>query len=125
MYLEVTPITFAVLVRPGDSLTQLRLFYGDPDDCEIKGPEIAKTCFGVGKDRHLRVDLTPTPIYGVEGCGFRARTPSQTQDPIPLWLQPPAQRPDPSKWWELVRSDEHGLLNIAKNHFYSSAPRSS
>jgi dCTP deaminase len=119
MYLEVTPITFAVLVRPGDSLSQLRLFYGNPDDCEIKGSEIARTCFaGIGKDHHLRVDLTSTPILGVEGCGFRARTPSEADDPIPLWRQAPNVQPNPSRWWQLVKRDSHGLLKIAKNHFY-------
>jgi dCTP deaminase len=119
MYLEVTPITFPALARPGDSLNQLRLFYGRPEDCEITGIEIFRTCFaGEGKDHHLRVDLTHTPIFGVEGCGFRAMTPSKTMEPIPLWERPKAEKPDPSKWWEIVPRDRHGLLRIAKNHFY-------
>lgn len=40
MFLEVTPITFNVRVRPDMSLSQLRFFYGRPDDVVIKGKEL-------------------------------------------------------------------------------------
>jgi deoxycytidine triphosphate deaminase len=83
------------------------------------GREIARTCFaGEGTDHHLRVDLTSTAIHGVEGCGFRAKTPSSTSEPIPLRKERGVQRPDPSRSWELVQSNRHGLLKITKNHFY-------
>jgi len=119
MFLEVTPITFPVLVRPGISLSQLRLFYGSPDECELKGPEIARTCLaGQGTDHHLTVDLTTVEIIGVRGCGFRARTPSSVEEPIPLWTDSSVSKPDPSNWWELVRPDAGDRIRITKNHFY-------
>lgn len=57
MYLEVTPFTFPVVVRAGISLNQLRLFYGRPSHCEIRGKEVARTCLGgSGTDHNLGVD---------------------------------------------------------------------
>src|SRR5258706_1837220 len=44
MYLEVTPITFRVRVKPGIALSQLRFFYGKPYDCEINARELFGTC---------------------------------------------------------------------------------
>ncbi|MGA2404690.1 MAG: 2'-deoxycytidine 5'-triphosphate deaminase [Syntrophobacteraceae bacterium] len=40
MYLEITPITFSVLVKPDTSLSQLRLFYGDPVNVAVEGREL-------------------------------------------------------------------------------------
>jgi len=45
MYLEITPITFDVRVKPDTSLTQLRFFYGDPDDVIVKSDELCHTIF--------------------------------------------------------------------------------
>jgi dCTP deaminase len=43
MYLEITPITFRVRVKQGIALSQLRLFYGKPEDCEIDARELYGT----------------------------------------------------------------------------------
>lgn len=117
MFLEVTPITFPVMVRAGATMTQLRLFYGDPNDCEITGSEVAKTCFaGQGVDHHLTVDLSPVEILGAEGCGFRASVPSRLSEPIPLWKG--ASKPDPATCWEFVQPDADNRISITKGHFY-------
>src|ERR1041385_235032 len=43
MYLEITPITFNVKVRKGISLSQLRLFYGEPSVVEMRGEQLFET----------------------------------------------------------------------------------
>jgi dCTP deaminase len=43
MYLEITPITFSVRVKPNICLSQLRLFRGKPETAEIKGKELFMT----------------------------------------------------------------------------------
>ena len=45
MFLEVSPFTFPIAVREGVSLSQLRLFYGEPYNCEVRGEEVVRTCF--------------------------------------------------------------------------------
>ena len=43
MFLEITPLTFKIRVKVGIPLSQLRLFYGNPDDSLIKGKELYQT----------------------------------------------------------------------------------
>jgi dCTP deaminase len=118
MFVEVTPITFAVVVKAGDSLNQLRLFYGAPEDCELKSGEVSRTCLhDTARDHHLTVDLTAVEICGRFGCGFRATSPS-INDAIPLWSVEENEKPNPSQWWELVAADRQQRLTITKNHFY-------
>src|SRR6202041_373635 len=59
MYLEITPITFNVKVRVNDSLSQLRLFYGSPDDAAIHSEALHRSIFrGSGhRDGNLSVNL--------------------------------------------------------------------
>ena len=40
MFLEITPLTFSVKIKAGIPLSQLRIFYGKPEDCEISGREL-------------------------------------------------------------------------------------
>lgn len=120
MFVEITPITFPVKVREGVSVNQLRLFYGQPRASELTGEEISRTCFsGTGDgDHHLTVDLSTTDVYGAIGCGFYANDQKIPSEPIALWTGEDVQRPDPSKWWQLVQPDENRRLRIRKNGFY-------
>src|SRR5437773_6157260 len=43
LYLEVTPITFRVKVKPETALSQLRLFFGRPESCLIHDGDIVET----------------------------------------------------------------------------------
>jgi len=72
MYLEITPITFRVRVKPGIALSQLRLFYGNPENCEITARELFGTVLQGSNftDGSLSVDLSDDPEIG--GCAFRA-----------------------------------------------------
>ena len=116
MYLEVTPITFGVQVRPGDSLTQLRLFYGDPRACELRGKEIWRTCLDTDEP-YLTVDLTPEEIVGIQGCGFRA-APEDPAHFVPLWLEKSRALTDPATCWELVTATKDRRVAVEVNQFY-------
>lgn len=118
MYLEITPMTFDVRVREGKSLSQLRLFYGRPEDVRIRGKELLETVFpGVeNPDGALRVDLTPEKVGRELTAAFCARAPASRTPPVCLW-ETRAQA-DPAAHWTLVKSDDAGRLEIEKNKFY-------
>jgi len=123
LYLEVTPITFWVRVRPGVALSQLRLFYGDPRSVEVRSPWLYRAVFLGDKDKEdesLTVDLDPVDIGGTHAAAFCAG--AQTPDvgsacPIMLWEDPDLPKPDPTKYWQ-PESAKHGRLTIEKDKFY-------
>jgi dCTP deaminase len=106
MYLEVTPMTFPVLARPGKSLSQLRLFYGKPEDALITdSEELHRTVLhGSGaSDGSLSVDLTPEPIGGLCVAAFCADDVKEDCAPVPLWKDgDEGNRPRPEKYWRFV-----------------------
>lgn len=115
MYLEVTPITFQVRIRPKSSLNQLRFFYGRPLDCEMDGTELCRTCLD-RDELNLTVDLSDVSISGEVGCGFRA-APKNAGNSIALWRDDPPSI-DPYEWWELVHRDTQNRLRIEVDKFY-------
>jgi dCTP deaminase len=115
MYLEVTPITFPVKVRPGISLSQLRFFYGRP--VELQSEVLYPTIFDDPQkiDGTLNVDLQNTNVGGLPAAAFCATEPCSKGEFIPLWVtQAP---PDPCKHWSLKES-EKDRLTIEKENFY-------
>jgi len=122
LYVEITPITFDVLVKEGISLSQLRLFYGSPENCQMRGKELySSVLIGSEPDGCLSVDLTDTTIAEKPGCAFYA-TPT-TDPPIPLWTDDskPSLKPDPHDYWKLLQSEALGQKNsltIKKESFY-------
>jgi dCTP deaminase len=118
MYLEITPITFKVRVKPGVSLSQLRLFYGAPNDAEIRGDQLYRTIFkgsNIPNDGSLSVDLTNTNIGGVEAAAFCAHP--QTDDLIiDLWDKKLAG--DPCPHWKLIAASKSHGLEIRPEKFY-------
>ena len=120
MYLEITPMTFNVKVKEGIPLSQLRLFYGDPDTAEIKGKEVCSTVFcGISKDDgSLSVDLSNDRIGGLDAAAFYAE-PGSALDPVPLWKQKEADKPRPEKYWRLLTTtDNKKRIKIEKTRFY-------
>jgi dCTP deaminase len=123
MYLEITPITFDVRVRPGTSLSQLRLFYGKPDDVVIGGDELFNTIFR--NTKHLNESLTVnlcnamigdqkvTPRVGV---AFRSKASGGGRAPVPLWKR--KQKPNPCDYWDVEVADELHRLYIKPDVFY-------
>lgn len=118
MYLEVTPITFPVRVKAGKSLSQLRFFYGRPENCELRGEEIYKTCFETHDrlklDNSLSVEISPTEVYGKEAVAFVAEA-SDDKEPIDLWGKGGAK---PSDYWDVEMDDGNRRLQIETGKFY-------
>src|SRR6266852_2419587 len=118
MYLEITPMTFPVRVKEGISLSQLRLFYGNPEDVRIKGKELLETVFpgAENPDGALRVDLTNENIGGLAVAAFCARPPKSKTSPVALWEARP--EPNPCDYWTFVESDAACRLKIEATKFY-------
>jgi dCTP deaminase len=118
MYLEITPMTFPVRVKEGISLSQLRFFYGNPDDVRIKGKELLETVFPgtESPDGALRVDLSNENVGGLNVAAFCARLPRSRTLPVALWEARP--QPNPCDYWTFVESDAARRLEIQANNFY-------
>ncbi len=126
MFLEITPITFNVRVRVNDSLSQLRLFYGRPDDVVIQAEELSHTIFrGSGhRDGSLSVNLLDATIgdpAGItcKGVAFRSKKDRPSGTFIPLWS--PAlgdDLPDPVEYWDIEATDKYRRLLIKDSLFY-------
>jgi dCTP deaminase len=118
MFLEITPVTFNVRVRPGDSLSQLRFFYGDPDDALVRGKDFFEAIFpGTAlADGSLTVDLSEVDIAGKPAAAFCA---AERDDAVPLWEDKlkKEQKPRPDDYWQRVRSVQR-RLKIEKSKFY-------
>lgn len=118
MYLEITPITFDVKVRRGARLTQLRLFYGKPEDVEIRSRELYRTVLdGPGaRDGSLTVHLQNERWGGLDVSAFRAHGEASVREAIPLWVED-GKRSDPCKYWRFQRAIGE-RLRIEKEQFY-------
>lgn len=117
LFLEITPLTFPVQIRPGTSLSQIRLFYGDPEGCRLSGKEAYQAFLknAAKKDGTLSVDLEPAEIRGHEVIAFRAKTKAPCQ-PVPLWQTDMA--PPPWDYWDFVKPNESKRLSLTKGSFY-------
>jgi len=119
MYLEITPMTFNVRVKPGISLSQLRLFRGRDEDCEIRGQEVYGSLLhgepSQELDGSLSVDLQPISISGNDGCAFCANRMKDDDKPIDLWQR---KFLSPCDYWRFLSSDDHRRIRIEKNRFY-------
>jgi hypothetical protein len=107
MFLEVTPITFPVLVKPGISLSQLRFFFGAPDECVVSGKHLWSSLLrgtSTPSNGLISVELGTTSIAGHPASAFALSDGAKQQDlPIPLWRQNGLARPDPTQYWQLTR----------------------
>jgi dCTP deaminase len=121
MYLEVTPMTFNVRVKPGTSLTQLRLFKGDPKSCLMQGQDLLRTvleCDDSNHDATLSVDLSPDQIAGNAVSAFSATLQSDDTTYVDLWKHPEEEKPKPWDHWKFECADANDRLKIEKDKFY-------
>jgi dCTP deaminase len=126
MYLEITPITFDVKVKANKSLSQLRFFYGRPEDVEIRAVELFHTVFGDSKheDGSLTVSLSDATVGDVNGAtckgvAFRSKTSKPDRSHIPLWnCDQEDEKPNPVDYWDIVVADENKRLLIENDVFY-------
>jgi deoxycytidine triphosphate deaminase len=134
LFLEVTPITFRVAVRPDTALSQLRLFFGTPESCLIKGSDIVESTLRVENRSHADgvLCLSLEPEQHDKISAFRADVEDKVKTPrpaIPLWKNEEKEKPDPAAgYWERVMAEggvknrdwflpiEHGRFYILKSH---------
>lgn len=119
MYLEITPITFNVKVKQGISLSQLRLFYGEPTEVAMRGKELFRTILNGSRERDgsLSVDISSTTIGGLSVGAFCANRSTNPDDAIPLWEESTG-KPDPCRYWKFAEADPSGRLRIESEKFY-------
>jgi dCTP deaminase len=116
LFLEVTPITFDVRVKKGTALSQLRLFYGHPEDSLMRGKELFESVHI--PDGCLRADLSDAKVGTAEGCTLCASSETE-EEPVCLWKGD--MLPDPSKYWKVAKSTpikSKNYLQIRKERFY-------
>jgi dCTP deaminase len=120
LYLEITSLTFPVRIRPGISLSQLRLVYGDPEVCRLRGGINATFLRGekVKGDASLSVDLEPETQCGRQVVAFRAKQ-ADHLDPLVLWKKDA----EPWKYWDFVSPSKvtrrsSTRLSLEKGLFY-------
>jgi len=124
LFLEVTPITFSVKVKPGVALSQLRFIYGSPENCEFTGEQVARTALGGGNvNSSLTVDLEPVRLGKDETPAVAFRALQEKQDGesfFELWEKKGlvADKPDPKEYWQIVPPQNNGRLTIKKDAFY-------
>ena len=120
LYLEVTPITFNVKVRLGDSLCQLRFFYGEIKDSIIRDKGFISSILNLESESNigtLSVDLSDVKLNESDrAAAFKAKM--DNTEAIELW----AKGKYPQKlFWENKPCDEYqGLKSIVieQNSFY-------
>lgn len=101
MYVEITPITFDVLVKVGTSLNQLRIFQGNPSESEISGKAAYRACLGPGGENsqgELSINLESTMVDEKDAVALKSKK-NIDENPIALWKLDP--KPDPSIFWEI------------------------
>lgn len=99
-YLEITPLSFPIRVKKGTSLSQLRLFYGRPEDVEVRGDLIWKAAVADYKPataRMLSVNLAAETIGGLSAVAFATKREGGTE--IKTWGK---GNHAPWKHWRLV-----------------------
>lgn len=123
MFLEITPMTFPIRIKEGTSLSQLRLFYGEPEACEVRSRELWNTvlhhpdCDARAQvDDTLSVDLAPDRVGGLEVAAFEAVAPTDPAVVIDLWKK--SDKPQPWQFWKFQNADGHQRLQINQKSFY-------
>ncbi|MEW5923022.1 MAG: 2'-deoxycytidine 5'-triphosphate deaminase [Candidatus Zixiibacteriota bacterium] len=120
LYLEITPITFPIIVKVGDKLNQLRFFRGEPKLSELDDDEVK--LFGQLTDsnrkdiRDLTLDLSPTKICDKEVIAFTTQKTKFTDDEA-ITIGKPSKY-DPGKYWRFVEPNHSGFIEIEKDKFY-------
>ena len=116
-YLEITPITFKVRVKEGIALSQLRFFYGKPEDCEVSGKELYGSVLPKSSgDGFLSVNLEDVEVSkGQFGCAFFATT--KRAGAISLWREKGKPLPDPKGFWTLQKSSKGLTENQSEKYF--------
>ena len=118
LFAEITPISFNVRIKPGISLAQLRLFFGELQHAEIHGQDICGTCIlnSENNDGLLSVNLSPVEIGGLDGAAFEG---GQTKDNLTLnlWKVSSSERPKPWQYFKFLEAPKD-RLHLQPGSFY-------
>jgi len=126
LWIEVTPITFPIIIEQGVSLNQLRLLKGDPVNCRIREEDLHLwgdlICNSRrGNQNNLTLSLDEDPILKDGICAFKARHIDSENDFFDLTkkFNDNENKYDPKKYWdpESVSSREK-YLPIETEKFY-------
>lgn len=126
LWIEVTPITFPVIVKPGQSLNQLRLFKGQPSLCRIKKDDLSlwgdlirnKSGESIKEGKEdLTLNLEEDPRLENGICAFKAKDINK-DDYIDLTKGKESY--DPQKYWESETTENMTgeALEIETEKFY-------
>lgn len=127
LWVEVTPITFPIIIEPGISLNQLRLLKGEPRNCRIKEEElhlwgdlIVNKKDPKENQNNLTLSLKKDPILKNGICAFKAKGIEDENHFIDLTKDSNKEehRYDPKDYWEKVSSIEEEYLSIETEKFY-------
>lgn len=123
LYLEVVPRSFAIRVRRGDCLAQIRFQIGDPrlGDAETaalldRQPIVLDDRARPLGSRHLRIHhgiFLSVRMQGRRGevMGYRSR-----KNTLPLDIR--ARRADTCHYWETIQFREHEAVILEPDEFY-------
>lgn len=116
LYVEVTPLTFPILVRPNDSICQLRIFKGHPSRSRLRGTDLALYCRAIRNaedPEELRVTVALADVpQEQQAAAFKAK-PTST----PIAIGAPKDSVNPEDYWELI-SPKDGGIQIVGGAFY-------
>jgi dCTP deaminase len=124
LYLEVTPITFPILVQEDEALAQLRIFRGSPEWSELKNEELP--LFGsmilredgqpkIKKRTELTVNLTPDK-NGISAFGTKEKEEIKKEN-LTVDLTKKESSRDPKQYWTEIHA-KNGTLEIEPERFY-------
>jgi dCTP deaminase len=129
LWIEVSPITFPIVIKPGMSLNQLRLLKGNPDNCRIKEEELPlwgdlvfrEDDSEVENQNNLTLSLSEDPILKNNICAFKAKEIDVDDESnfidLTLDFGKKENKLDPKLYWEEVLCDEKSL-SIETERFY-------
>lgn len=133
LFLEVTPITFAVCVKPDTALSQLRLFFGLPESCLIEGRDIVRTTLRSEEtnefpDGVLSLSLQPEQHDLISAFGAKIEGRDGGKDlhpraPVSLWKLNENEKPSPSDYWHRIKAQpseqyRDWFIEIQHTYFY-------
>ena len=118
LFLEVTPITFPVRVKPNIALSQLRLFLGSPATALMRAPDLCRTALRneeEGNDGYLSLNVGAETIGTgtTKAVTFRANMTQKDLEPIRLWTDSITEKPSPEKYWQ-ARPEESDVFRDRK-----------
>ncbi|UCH94673.1 MAG: 2'-deoxycytidine 5'-triphosphate deaminase [Candidatus Aminicenantes bacterium] len=131
LWVEVTPITFPVIIEPGISLNQLRLLKGEPRNCRIKEEELhlwGDLILNTNDSKeegqnNLTLSLDEDPVLKNGICAFKAKEIDDNDESNFIDLTKDFSKEenkyDPKIYWESESvSSKEKYLPIETERFY-------